>query len=202
MRRVGVDPARRIVLAQAGARWNEVDVATQVFDLATPGGTDSEVGIAGLTLGGGNGWLMGTHGATCDNVNAIEAVTAEGAMVRATASENPQLFWAMRGGGGNFAIATAFEYQLFAVGPTVMGGMVTYPYAQAGQVLEFFREFSRTAPDELTVYACLICTDTGEPAIGLAACYSGSMDQAERAVAPLRSCGGLNRRRSPPDTLP
>ena len=89
MRTVRVDPARRIALAQAGAHWNEVDVATRVFDLATPGGTDSEVGIAGLTLGGGNGWLMGTHGATCDNVNALEAVTADGAVVRATVSENP-----------------------------------------------------------------------------------------------------------------
>ncbi len=132
---------------------------------------------------------MGMHGATCDNVIAIKAVNADAQPVRATAVENPELFWAMRGGGGNFGVATAFEYRLFPVGPIVMGGMVTYPYRQARRVLEFFREFSKTAPDELTVYACLICTTAGTPAIGLAACYAGGMNQAERVVAPLRHCG-------------
>jgi FAD/FMN-containing dehydrogenase len=189
MREVVVDPARQIVSAQAGARWREVDRATQAFGLATPGGTDSEVGIAGLTLGGGNGWLMGMYGATCDNVLAIDVVTADGRIARASADENPDLFWAMRGGGGNFGIATRFEYQLYPVGPIVMGGMVTYAYSQARQVIEFFREFSKTAPDELTVYACLICTTSGAPAIGLAACYAGPMDRAETVVAPLRQCG-------------
>jgi hypothetical protein len=188
MRNVSVDPARRIARVEAGARWREVDRATQQFSLATPGGTDSEVGVAGLTLGGGNGWLMGIHGATCDNVTAIDVVTADGVLVRASSSENADLFWAMRGGGGNFGIATAFEYRLHPVGPIVMGGMVTYAYPDARRVLEFFREFSETAPDELTVYACLICLETGEPAIGLAACYAGSADRAEDAVAPLRKC--------------
>ncbi len=189
MRAVTVDPASKIARAEAGARWREVDRATQTYDLATVGGTDSEVGIAGLTLGGGNGWLMGIHGATCDNVVAIDVVTADARMLRATADENPDLFWAMRGGGGNFGVATGFEYRLFPVGPTVMAGMVTYPYAQARQVLEFFREFSMIAPDELTVYACLICTGSGAPAIGLAACYVGPMNRAEAVVAPLRKCG-------------
>jgi FAD/FMN-containing dehydrogenase len=189
MRAISVDPLRRIVRAQAGARWQDVDRATQVFNLATPGGTDSEVGIAGLSLGGGNGWLMGKFGATCDNVIAIDVVTAEAKVLRATTVGNPDPFWAMRGGGGNFGIATSFEYRLFPVGPTVMGGMVTYPYSQARDVLRFFREFSKTAVDELTVYACLICNSSGEPAIGLAACYSGPLDGAERIVAPLRTCG-------------
>jgi hypothetical protein len=189
MREVIVDPVRRIVSAQAGARWQDVDRATQAFGLATPGGTDSEVGIAGLTLGGGNGWLMGMHGAACDNVLAIDVVTADGMKTRASADENLDLFWAMRGGGGNFGIATKFEYRLYPVGPIVMGGMVTYAYSQARRVLEFFREFTKSAPDELTVYACLICTTLGAPAIGLAACYAGPMDRAEAVVAPLRQCG-------------
>jgi len=189
MREVVVSPERRIVRAQAGARWHDVDRAAQAHGLATPGGTDSEVGIAGLTLGGGNGWLMGIHGATCDNVLAIDVVTADATVIHAADNQNPDLFWAMRGGGGNFGIATGFEYRLFPVGPLVMGGMVTYPYSQARQVLEFFREFSATAPDQLTVYACLICTASGAPAIGLAACYAGPMDRAQAVVAPLRRCG-------------
>ena len=189
MREVSVDPKSRTARAGAGARWREFDRATQASGLATTGGTDSEVGIAGLTLGGGNGWLMGIHGATCDNLLALDVVTADGATIRASATEHPDLFWAMRGGGGNFGIATAFEYRLHPVGPEVIGGMVTYPYSRARQVLEFFRDFSNTAPDELTVYACLICTEAGAPAIGLAACYAGPMDAAEQAVRPLRTCG-------------
>jgi len=153
MHDVMVDPAHRIVRAGAGARWDDIDRATQAFGLATPGGTDSEVGIASLTLGGGNGWLMGLYGATCDNLMAIDVVTADADAVRASATENRDLFWAMRGGGGNFGVATAFEYRLHAVGPNVIGGMVTYPNSQARQVLEFFREFSASAPHALTVYA-------------------------------------------------
>jgi FAD/FMN-containing dehydrogenase len=189
MREVSIDSRSRTARALAGARWREVDIVTQAHGLATPGGTDSEVGIAGLTLGGGNGWLMGIHGATCDNVLAIDVVTADARIIRASADETPDLFWAMRGGGGNFGIATAFEYRLYPVGPDVMGGMVTYPYSDARRVLQFFREFSKTAPDELTVYACLVCTQAGEPAIGLAACYSGPMNRAEETVRPLRTCG-------------
>ena len=188
MREITVDPDGRILRAGAGARWRDVDRAAQAFGLATPGGTDSEVGIAGLTLGGGNGWLMGLHGATCDNIVAIDVVNADGAARRASASDNPDLFWAMRGGGGNFAVATSFEYRLHPVGPQVIGGMVTYPFSRARQVLEFFRDFSTTVPDELTVYACLICTADGGPAIGLAACYCGRMDRGETVVRPLRTC--------------
>jgi FAD/FMN-containing dehydrogenase len=189
LREISVDSYRQIIRAGAGARWRDVDRATQAFGLATPGGTDSEVGIAGLTLGGGNGWLMGLYGATCDNVRALDVVTADGEVSRASGTENADLFWAMRGGGGNFAIATTFEYQLHPVGPQVIGGMVTYPYSRARKVLEFFRDFSRTAPDELTVYVCLICTAEGTPAIGLAACYVGPMDRGQTTVRPLRSCG-------------
>jgi hypothetical protein len=188
MRDIVVDAGRRTARAHAGARWREFDAATQAVGLATTGGTDSEVGIAGLTLGGGNGWLMGIHGATCDNVLAIDVVTADARIIRASADEAQDLFWAMRGGGGNFGIATAFEYQLHPVGPDVIGGMVTYAYSDARRVLDFFREFSKTAPDELTVYACLICTDAGAPAIGLAACYAGPMARADEIVKPLRTC--------------
>jgi FAD/FMN-containing dehydrogenase len=188
MNQVTVDAERRRAWAAAGARWRDIDRASQLFGLATPGGTDSEVGIAGLTLGGGNGWLMGLYGATCDNVLAIDALTLDGEPIRASTAENPDLFWAMRGGGGNFAVAIAFEYQLHQVGPEVMGGMVTYGYRDARLVLDFFRHWSRTAPDALTVYACLIFTATGEPSIGLAACYADPMGEAEAIVRPLRSC--------------
>src|SRR5262252_3777231 len=131
MKTIEVDAAARSARAQGGVLWGELDRATQTFGLAVPGGTDSEVGIAGLTLGGGNGWLMGLHGATCDNIIAIDVVTADGAATRASASDNPDLFWAMRGGGGNFAVATSFEYRLHPVGPQVIGGMVTYPFSRA-----------------------------------------------------------------------
>jgi len=156
MKSVAVDPAARVAHAEAGALWQDVDRATQAFGLATPGGTDSEVGIAGLTLGGGNGWLMGLHGATCDNVLSVNLVDAEGRGLVASATENPDLFWALRGGGGNFGIATSFAYRLHPVGPTVIGGMVLYAIEDAHQVLAGYREFTRSAPDEVTAYACLI----------------------------------------------
>jgi FAD/FMN-containing dehydrogenase len=190
MKAIAVDAAARCGSAQGGVLWGELDRATQAFGLAVPGGTDSEVGIAGLTLGGGNGWLMGLHGATCDNLLSVEVVMADASVVTADADANPDLFWALRGGGGNFGVVTSFRYQLHPVGPTVIGGAVMYSYEDASKVLRHFREFTKTAPDALTVYACLIC-DSERPVVAIAACYAGSADRAEATVAPLRQWGKI-----------
>ena len=190
MKAIEMDAPGRAARAQAGVLWSELDRATQASGLAVPGGTDSEVGIAGLTLGGGNGWLMGLYGATCDNLLAAEVVLADGRSVSTSDAENPDLFWALRGGGGNFGIVTSFRYRLHSVGPTVIGGAVLYAYKDARQVLRGFREFAPTAPDALTVYACLIY-DQAQPVVAIAACYAGPLDNAATAVAPLRSWGTI-----------
>jgi FAD/FMN-containing dehydrogenase len=189
LKSIRVDPAARTVVAQAGVRWGELDRETQAFGLATPGGTESDVGIAGLTLGGGNGWLMGLYGATCDNLLAVDIVTAEGQCLTASATQHADLFWGVRGGGGNFGIVTSLTYQLHPVGPIVLGGMVLYPFAQAREVLERYREFTRTAPDALTAYACLITAEDGTPVVAIAACYAGPLERAEQVVHPLRTWG-------------
>ena len=124
MKAIEVDAVARSAQAQGGVLWGELDRATQAFGLAVPGGTDSEVGIAGLTLGGGNGWLMGVHGATCDNLLSADVVMADSRTVTANCNKNADLFWALRGGGGNFGIVTSFRYRLHPVGPTVIGGAV------------------------------------------------------------------------------
>ena len=191
MKEVEVDAEARIANAQGGALWRDLDRATQSFGLAIPGGTDSEVGIAGLTLGGGNGWLMGLHGATCDNLLAAKVVMADGREVRANSTDYSDLFWALRGGGGNFGIVTSFCYRLHPVGPTVIGGAIMYAYRDAEKVLRRFRDFSRSpVPDPLTVFACLIY-DRGEPVVAIAACYAGPMEHAEATVAPLRGWGSI-----------
>src|SRR5262245_481747 len=154
MKAIGVDAAARTAQAQGGVLWGELDRATQAFGLAVPGGTDSEVGIAGLTLGGGNGWLMGVHGATCDNLLSADVVMADGRTVTANCNENVDLFWALRGGGGNFGIVTSFRYRLHPVGPTVIGGAIMYAYEDALNVLRHFRDIANSASDALTVYAC------------------------------------------------
>jgi len=190
MKAIEMDAPGRSVRAQAGVLWAELDRATQASALAVPGGTDSEVGIAGLTLGGGNGWLMGLHGATCDNLLGADVIMADGRSVTASDVENAELFWALRGGGGNFGIVTSFRYRLHSVGRTVIGGAVLYAYKDARQVLRGFREFTATAPDALTVYACLIY-DKDQPVVAIAACYAGPLDNAETAVAPLRGWGTI-----------
>src|SRR5215475_517066 len=190
MKAIEVDAAARSAQAQGGVLWGELDRATQAFGLAVPGGTDSEVGIAGLTLGGGSGWLMGVHGATCDNLLSADVVMADSRAVTANCNENADLFWALRGGGGNFGIVTSFRYRLHPVGPTVIGGAVMYAYEDALKVLSHFRDFASSTPDTLTVYACLICDDD-RPAVAIAACYVGSADGAEATVAPLRKWGTI-----------
>src|SRR5215211_430933 len=161
MQGIRVDPAGRRAVAQAGLTWSAFDHETQAFGLATTGGLVSTTGIAGFTLGGGIGWLMRKHGLTADNLIGADVVTADGRLVHASADENPELFWGLRGGGGNFGIVTSFEYEVHPVGPVVMGGPVTYPGGMSADILRFYREWSEHAPDELTT---LVSLATAAPA--------------------------------------
>lgn len=189
MRGISVDAGARTARAEPGLRWEEFDRATQAFGLATTGGTVGDTGIAGLTLGGGFGWLGGVHGMTVDNLLGADLVLASGELVRASAHEHADLFWAIRGGGGNFGVATAFEYRLHPVGPTVVGGMVLHPFDRASEVLRFYRECLRTAPDELSIAAVLVTTPDGVKAVALAAAYVGAVCEGEKAMAPLKQFG-------------
>ncbi len=150
MKGIRVDPAARTARAEAGVLWGELDRETQLHGLATVGGIVTHTGIAGLTLGGGIGWLMRKHGATVDNLLSVDLVTAEGELLTASGDENPDLFWGIRGGGGNFGVVTSFEYRLHPVGPIVLAGPIFHPLEDAPEVLRFYREFIATAPDELT----------------------------------------------------
>ncbi len=146
MKGVDVDTDNQTACAEAGVLWSELDRATQAHGLATTGGTVSHTGIAGLTLGGGIGWLMGKHGLVCDNLLSVEMVTVDGQLLTANETTNEDLFWAVRGGGGNFGIATSFTYQLHPVGPNVLGGMILYPMEQAREVLRFYRDYFSQYP--------------------------------------------------------
>jgi FAD/FMN-containing dehydrogenase len=185
---IRVDPARRTAIAQPGLTWGEFDRETQVFGLACTGGVISTTGIAGLTLGGGIGWLMRMYGLSCDHLLSVDLVTADGRFVTASAAENPDLFWGVRGGGGNFGIVTAFEYKLRPVG-AVLAGMVIHPLAKAREVLRFYREFTQGAPDELTTYALMLTSPDGVPVVTLACCYCGALSAGEQVVQPLRQFG-------------
>ena len=189
MRGIHVDPGNRTARAQPGVKWIDFDHETQAFGLATTGGTASDTGIAGLTLGGGLGWLSSKYGLTVDNLISADVVTADGRFLRASANENTDLFWGLRGGSGNFGIVTSFEYQLHAVGPTIVGGMVAHPLRNAKQVLRFYKQFSKVAPDELTIYAGLLTPPDGETVVALVCCYCGVVDTAEKVLAPLKSLG-------------
>jgi FAD/FMN-containing dehydrogenase len=198
MKGVWVDPRARVARAQPGLLWGELDHETQPFGLATPGGIVSHTGIAGLTLGGGLGWLMRRHGLTADNLLSADVVTADGALVRAGAEEHAELFWGLRGGGGNFGIVTSFEYRLHAVGPTVLAGLVLYPAARAREVLSLYRDYIASAPDEVMTIVVLRMAPPapflpeevhGQPVVIIAVCCAGSVEQGERAVAPLRRFG-------------
>jgi FAD/FMN-containing dehydrogenase len=185
MRDVVVDPVRQTARAGGGATWADFDNATAAHGLATTGGAISSTGIAGLTLGGGLGWLMRKYGMACDNLIGAEVVTADGQVLMASATENADLFWALRGGGGNFGVVTTFEYQLHPVS-TVLGGMLMYPLNRARQVWRFFRDFTRTAPDELTMFAGMMHSPDGIPVVGLLMCYNGSIEDGERVIKPVR----------------
>lgn len=188
MKAIAVDPVGRTARAEGGVLWRDLDGATQAHGLATTGGTVSNTGIAGLTLGGGLGWLMGKHGLTIDNLISAEVVTADGQLSKASATEHTDLFWALRGGGGNFGVVTAFEYRLHSV-TEVLGGMVIYPLAQATEVLRFYRDFSPTLPDEAEAYAALLTSPEGVPVIALLLGYNGPIAEGEKVLAPARRLG-------------
>jgi FAD/FMN-containing dehydrogenase len=186
MKAIRVDAGRRVARAQAGLRLGEFDRETQALGLATTLGVNTDTGIAGLTLGGGYGWLGGKYGLACDNVLSLEVVTAHGQLLTASPTQNEDLYWGMRGAGANLAIATSFEYRLHPVGP-VLGGMVIYPIAKGRETLRFFDEFSASAPDELSTAALLLTAPNGNPAIAIAVCYTGALDDGEKLVQPLRT---------------
>jgi FAD/FMN-containing dehydrogenase len=185
LRDVLVDPARRTARAGGGATWAEFDRATAGFGLATTGGLVSSTGIAGLTLGGGLGWLMRSYGLACDNLIGAEVVTADAQVIRTSDSENADLLWALRGGGGNFGVVTSLEYQLHSVA-TIFGGMLLYPLASARDLLRLYRDVTRGAPDKLTVFAAMMHTPDGMPVIAFVLCYNGPADEGERAIADIR----------------
>ena len=198
MKAVSVDPGRRTARAAGGLLWSELDRATQRHGLATTGGIISHTGIGGLTLGGGLGHLMRKHGLTVDNLLGVELVTATGERVRADAETEPELFWGLRGGGGNFGVVTAFEYRLHPVGPLVLGGPVFWPYADAPRVLRFLDEFAPEAPDELGITLAMMRAgplpfippeQRGRPVLGLVLVWAGDLAEGERAMAPLRALG-------------
>jgi len=187
MKGVRVDPGERTARAEPGVKWIELDHETQALGLATSGGTVSDTGIAGLTLGGGLGWLSSKHGLTVDNLLSADVVLADGRFLKANATENSDLFWALRGGGGNFGVVTSFEYQLHNVGPTIMGGMVAYPLGEARNVLRFYRDFCKAAPDELTTYVGFLNPPGGDTVVALFCCYCGPLDKGEEVIRPLKS---------------
>jgi FAD/FMN-containing dehydrogenase len=188
MKGVRVDPVAGTARAEPGLTWGELDQEAQAFGLATVGVDVSTVGIAGLTLGGGFGWLVRGHGLACDNLLSADVVTADGRFLTANAAEHPDLFWGLRGGGGNFGVVTRFEYRLHPVGE-LLAGLLLYPVARAKDVLGFYREVTSTAPEELTVWAILLTAPDGAPTLALFVCYAGTGAAAEQAVQPLREFG-------------
>lgn len=196
MRGVRVDPVNRRAWVQGGALWGDVDHETQAHGLATTGGIVSHTGVAGLTLGGGVGWLMRKHGLTVDNLVAAELVTADGELLQVSQDEHPDLFWALRGGGGNFGVVTSFEFRLHAVGPTILAGPILWDANQAGDVLRFYRDFVRDAPDEL---GTVVRFGTApplpvipeylhwRPVMIVGSCYAGPIEDGEKALRPLRA---------------
>ena len=198
MKGLHVDLKTHKVRAQPGCKLGDLDRETQIFGLAVPAGIVTDTGIAGLTLGGGFGWLTRRFGYTCDNLVSADVVTADGSFLKASEKENSDLFWGLRGGGGNFGIVTSFEYQAYPVGPQVTAGMVIHPIDRAREVVGFFREFSANAPEELCCVLILrlappapfLSKDVhGKPIVAIAVCHSGSLEDGERAVRPLKELG-------------
>jgi FAD/FMN-containing dehydrogenase len=198
MKTIRVNPERRTVRAEGGVTIGELDHETQMFGLATPQGVVSETGIAGLTLGGGLGWLRRKHGLSSDNLLSVDIVTADGRFLTASEDAHADLFWAVRGGGGNFGVVTSFEYRLHPVGPEVMFTFVVYPGDRARKVLRFYEEYMAQAPDEVSPIAVLGRVphaevfpeeSHGKPYVALLAMYSGSVDEGERVLAPMRKLG-------------
>lgn len=187
---VRVNPAAKTVRAQGGAKWGAFDHETQAFGLAAPGGTDPDTGIAGLTLGGGIGWLSGSHGLSCDNLISADVVTSDGRMLTASAEENPDLLWGLRGGGGNFGVVASLEYRLYPVGPAVLAGYLVYPYHKARELFALLGEFTATMPDDMNLIPFLVTLpDSGEKACRILLCHYGSIAEGERVIRPLREFG-------------
>ena len=198
MKAAKVDPASRRVTVEGGATLADVDAATQAHGLAVPLGINSTTGVAGLTLGGGFGWLSRKHGMTVDNLESAEVVTAAGEVVRASATEHADLFWALRGGSGNFGVVSRFEFRLHRLGPDVLTGLIVYPLAEAKSVLRKYDEFTAKAPDDLTVWAVVRLAPPlpflpekvhGQPIVVLALFHAGDARQGEALIAPLRTLG-------------
>jgi FAD/FMN-containing dehydrogenase len=198
MRNVRVDVEKRIAHVEPGATLGDMDQATQTHGLATPSGINSTTGIAGLTLGGGFGWLTRKYGLTIDNLISADLVTASGKQIRVSDNENSDLFWAIRGGGGNFGVVTRFEFKLHPVGPEIIAGLVVFPFDQARQVLKKYREFTKSAPEEITVWAILRKAPPlpflpanvhGKEVVVLAVFYSGASAQGQKLIESLRSFG-------------
>ncbi len=178
MKGIRVDPAGRTARAQPGLRLGEFDCETQAFGLAITLGVNTDTGIAGLTLGGGYNWLAGKFGLACDNLRSADVVIADGRLIVATATENDDLLWGLRGAGANLGIVTSLEYQLHRVGP-VLGGIIVYPLNRGKEALQLYDEFSRTCPDEFSTAALLFTAPTGDPAVAIAVCYCGPLDRGE-----------------------
>ena len=197
MKGIRVDPERRSLVAQPGLRLADLDHETQAFGLALASGINSETGLAGLTLGGGIGWQMRKHGLTIDHLISADVVTVGGEVLTASAEHNADLFWAIRGGGGNFGIVTAFEFDLVPIGPAVHGGVVLYPAEQAPEVLRAYRDWAAEAPDEVTTILLLRRNAFpwsppeahGRPILGVGALYAGPAEAGERALEPLHQLG-------------
>ncbi len=198
MKGVEVDPERCVARIEAGLTWGELDAATQQHGLAVTGGRVSSTGVIGLALGSGSGWLERKYGFTCDNLVEAEIVTADGRRVTASASENPDLFWAIRGGGGNFGIVTAFTLNVHPVGPIVLGGLLVFPPPLAVEVIKNWSEFLKTAPDEFGSGVAFITAPPadfvpkpvqGQPVMGVVICYVGPVEEGEKVLAPLRAFG-------------
>ena len=190
MKAVRVDPVHRTARAEGGATWGDFDHETQAFGLATTGGIARPTGIAGLTLGGGHGYLMRAYGLACDNLLSVDVVTADGRLLTASATEHTDLFWGVRGGGGNFGVVTAFEYRLHPVSQ-MLGGLLVYPMAHAKDVFRFYRDFTQTAPEALGSLCNLATLPDGTPAAVVLLAYNGSVEDGERLLRPLRECAPL-----------
>ena len=198
MKGIHVNPRSKTALVQPGVNLGDLDKETQLFDLAAPTGIVSKTGLAGLTLGGGFGWLTRKYGFTSDNLLSAEVVTADGQVLRASDEQNPDLFWGIRGGGGNFGVVTLFEYDLHSVGPMVLGGLLLHPMEKAGELLRFYRDFAKDAPEELgSLFAMRLAPPApflpedihGKPIWGIIVVYAGDLEEGERVLEPLRNFG-------------
>ena len=198
MKNVDIDPEARTGRFGAGLNWGELDAAAQEHGLAVTGGRVTHTGVAGLTLGSGSGWLERKYGITCESLISAEVVTADGRLVRASKDENEDLFWGLKGGGGNFGVVTEFEFQLHPVGPIVLAGMIMHPRAAAGELMRFYRDFMEQAPDEVCGGLALLSAPPedfvpeearGKPATGLVVLYVGDPAEGEKELAPLLEWG-------------